>query len=152
MQYTGEKPWDPVTLDCYPCADKTSSATLYEDDTLTTAYQRGEFRNTPITLAADEAAKTVQVEIGAAEGNFQGAPDKRAWILRIHLPADWPKNPARVAINGKPINLSIRWLKRDATAMPLGDPIGAPDGDVFEISLPATPVSQSQSVEISLVR
>ncbi len=66
MQYTGEKPWDPVTLDCYPCAGKTSSATLYEDDTLTTAYQRGEFRNTPITVAADETAKTVQC------GNWRG--------------------------------------------------------------------------------
>ena len=150
MQYTGEKPWDPVTLDCYPCAGKTSSATLYEDDTLTTAYQRGEFRNTPITVAADETAKTVHVEIGAAKGSFQGAPDNRAWVLRIHPPADWPKNPAQVTINGKKINLAIRWLKRDAAAMPLGDPTGAPDGDVFEISLPATPVSQSQSVEISL--
>ena len=66
MQYTGEKPWDPVTLDCYPCAGKTNSATLYEDDTLTTAYQRGEFRNTPITVAADETAKTVQC------GNWRG--------------------------------------------------------------------------------
>ena len=95
MQYTGEKPWDPVTLDCYPCAGKTSSATLYEDDTLTTAYQRGEFRNTPITVSADETAKTVHVEIGAAKGSFQGALKTRAWILRIHPPADWPKNPAR---------------------------------------------------------
>jgi hypothetical protein len=33
--------------------------------------------------------------------------------------------------------------------MPLGDPTGAPDGDVFEINLPATRVSHSQSVEIS---
>ena len=84
---------------------------------------------------------------------FSGAPDNRAWVLRIHPPADWPKNPARgVTINGKKINLSVRSLKRDAAAMPLGDPAGAPDGDVFEISLPATPVSQSQSVEISLSR
>jgi alpha-glucosidase (family GH31 glycosyl hydrolase) len=160
MQYTGEKPWDPVTLDCYPCAGpllrsrtaeggETNSATLYEDDTLTTAYQRGEFRNTRITSSANETAKTVHVEIGAAKGSFDGALSNRAWVLRIHPPADWPKNPAQVAINGRKINLSIRWLKRDAAAMPLGDPTGAPDGDVFEISLPATPVSQSQSVEVS---
>jgi len=149
MQYTGEKPWDPVTLDCYPCAGKTRSATLYEDDTLTTAYQRGEFRNTPITVAADETAKTVHVEIGAAKGSFQGAPDNRAWVLRIHPPTDWPKDPAQVTVNGKKSNLSVRWLKRDTAAMPLGDPTGAADGDVFEISLPATPVSQSHSVEVS---
>ncbi len=149
MQYTGEKPWNPVTLDCYPGARETNSATLYEDDTLTTAYQRGEFRNTRITSSADETAKTVHVEIGAAKGNFHGALNNRAWALRIHPPADWPKSPPQVAINGKKIELPIRWLKRDAAAMPLGDPAGAPDGDVFEISLPATPVSHSQSVEIS---
>jgi len=149
MQYTGEKPWDPVTLDCYPYAGETNSAVLYEDDTLTTAYQRGDFRNTLITVLTAEAAQIIHVEIGAAEGHFRGAPDKRAWILRIHPPADWPKNPAHVAVNGKKINLPIRWLKRDLSAMPLGDPIGAPDGDIFEIRLPAAPVSQSQSLEIS---
>ena len=47
MQFTGEKPWNPVTLDLYPRAGETNAANLYEDDTLTTAYQRGEFRNTP---------------------------------------------------------------------------------------------------------
>lgn len=149
MQFTGEKPWDPVTLDCYPYAGYTNSAVLYEDDTLTTAYQRGEFRNTRITAATGETAKKLHVEIGAAEGNFRGAPDKRAWILRIHPPADWPKNPARVAVNGRNINLAIRSLKREMSATPLGDPIGAPDSEVFEISLPAAPVSQSQSLEIS---
>ena len=148
MQYTGEKPWAPVTLDCYPSAGETNSAVLYEDDTLTTAYQRGEFRDTLITATAEETAETVHVQIGAAGGNFRGAPVSRAWVLRIHPPAGWPKNPAQVTLNSRKINPSIQWLKRDAAAMPLGDPAGAPDGDVFEISLPATPVSQSQSVEI----
>ena len=32
--------------------------------------------------------------------------------------------------------------------MPFGDKTGAPDADVFEISLPDTPVAESQSVEI----
>ncbi|HKW30674.1 MAG TPA: TIM-barrel domain-containing protein [Verrucomicrobiae bacterium] len=149
MQFTGEKPWDPVTLDCYPYAGETNSAVLYEDDTLTTAYQRGEFRSTLITAATGETAKIIHVEIGAAEGHFRGALDKRAWILRIHPPADWPKNPPQVAVNGRKIDLPSRWLKRDTIAMPLGDPTGAPDGGIFEITLPTTPVSQSQSVLIS---
>ena len=46
MQFTGETPWSPITLDLYPRAAETNSANLYEDDTLTTAYRRGEFRNT----------------------------------------------------------------------------------------------------------
>ena len=151
MQFTGEKPWNPVTLDLYPRVAETNTANLYEDDTLTTAYQRGEFRNTPITASADDADRTVRVKIGAAKGNFQGASKKRAWMLRIHPPADWPKNlaPAQVRVNGKKINAPIHRLNRDATAMPFGDQSGAPDADVFEVTLPAAPVSKSQSVEIS---
>jgi hypothetical protein len=164
MQYTGEKPWNPITLDLYPRAGETNSATLYEDDTVTTAYQRGEFRNTFFTASADDAAKIVRVEIGAAKGNFGGESKERAWTLRIHLPAapkrsegglaNWPKEltPIEVKINGKPINIldwPIRHLARAAGAMPFGDPTGAPDGEVFEINLPASPVAQSRSVEIS---
>jgi hypothetical protein len=99
---------------------------------------------------ADDAAKTVSVAIGAAAGSFQGALDERAWILRIHPPADWPKNlaPADVRVNGEKINAQIHLLKHDAAAMPFGDKSGAPDADVFEITLPAAPVARSQSVEI----
>ena len=151
MQYTGQLPWDPVTLDLYPCAGETNSATLYEDDTLTTAYQRGEFRNTLIAASADDADRTVRVKIGAATGTFHGASKTRAWVLRIHPLADWPKDlaPAQVKANGKKINVPIHRLNRDVTAMPFGDKTGAPDADVFELTLPAASVSKSQSVEIS---
>jgi alpha-glucosidase (family GH31 glycosyl hydrolase) len=62
MQFTGEKPWNPVTLDVYPLAGTTATTTLYEDDTRTVAYRRGEFRQTQITAAADDAAKTVRCQ------------------------------------------------------------------------------------------
>ena len=93
----------------------------------------------------------MRVEIGAVEGKFRGALRKRAWILRIHPPVDWPKNlaPADVTVNGKLINASIHLLKHEAAAMPFGDPSGAPDSDVFEVALPAAPVTRGQSVEIS---
>ncbi|HLX95036.1 MAG TPA: TIM-barrel domain-containing protein [Verrucomicrobiae bacterium] len=151
MQFTGEKPWNPLTLDLYPCAGETNTAVLYEDDTLTTAYQRGEFRNTPITATADDAAKTVRVAIGAATGGFQKALNERSWILRIHPPAAWPKDwtPGKVEINGRKTSPPVHRLVRAGSAMPLGDSIGAPDGDVYEIDLPATPVSRNQSVVVS---
>jgi len=150
MQFTGEKPWNPITLDLYPRAGETNTANLYEDDTLTTAYQRGEFRNTSIQSSADDAKKIVRVGIGAARGNFHGALKKRAWTLRIHLPADWPKNvaPSRLSVNGRETDVLFHQLNRAATAMPFGDKPGAPDADVYEIILPAAPVSESQSVEI----
>jgi len=152
MQYTGEKPWNPITLDVYARATDTNSTTLYEDDTLTTAYQRGEFRTTSIQSSAGIAPKIVGVEIGAAKGTFKNALKKRAWTLRLHLPVDWPKNlmPTDVKVNGKQIKAQVHRLSRDAAAMPFGDRSGAPDADVFEISLPSAPVSESQTVEIYL--
>src|SRR5208282_2748227 len=142
----------PVTLDFYPRVGEVNWADLYEDDTLTTAYQRGKFRRTDIWLSTDEAEKivVVRVDITAAKGNFHGALKERAWTLRIHPPVDWLKNlaPTDVRVNGKKINAQIHLLNRDATAMPFGDRAGAPDSDVFEVALPAAPVSQSQSLEI----
>ena len=150
MQFTGEKPWNPITLDLYARVAETNTANLYEDDTLTTAYQRGEFRNTSITASADDAVMTVHVNIGAAKGSFKNALKQRAWLLRIHPPAGWPKNlvPRDVRVNGEKINALIHVLSRDTAAMPFGDQSGAPDADVFEISLPEMPVSKSQLVEI----
>ncbi len=150
MQYTGQMPWDPIMLDVYPRPGETNGATLYEDDTLTIAYQRGKFRNTAVTATADDAGKTVSVKIGPAVGKFNGALKERAWTLRIHPPADWPKDPkaVQVTINRKRIDAQVRRLNREVTAMPLGDPAGAPDAAVFEVSLPAASVTHSQAVEI----
>lgn len=136
---------------------ETNSATLYEDDTQTTAYQRGEFRDTRITASAGAADKTVRVEIGAAAGNFSGALPARAWTLRIHPPPNWSKDlkPTTVTLNGRPVNLSdepVQRLVRAQNALPLGDKPGAPDGDVFEFNLPTAPVSKSQEVEMTFAR
>ena len=120
---------------------------------MTTAYQHGQFRKTDIGLTTDETEQgaVIRVEIAAAKGTFHGAPVKRAWTLRIHPSANWPKEwmAKGVKINGQASNLPIHRLARAENAMPLGDATGAPDGDVFEISLPAARVSHSQSVEIS---
>ena len=44
MMYTGEKPWDPITLNVWPKGDSTGS--LYEDDDHTTAYIQGDSTTT----------------------------------------------------------------------------------------------------------
>ncbi|HUA66664.1 MAG TPA: TIM-barrel domain-containing protein [Alphaproteobacteria bacterium] len=149
MQYTSEMPWNQITLDAYPDT-QTASATLYEDDTRTTAYKKGQFRRTMISTTADDGAKTVSVEIGAGEGHFKGALMKRAWIIRIHPPASWPRDltPAQVYINGKGVELPVHILARAETAMPFGDASGAPDGDVYELTLPTTRVSKAIQVVV----
>ncbi len=149
MQYTGERSWNPITLDVYPDA-QNASATLYEDDTLTTAYKDGQFRNTIIAASADDGTKTVTVQIAAGKGHFKGALMKRAWTLRIHSPRSWPKDltPARVTLNGRKSELPVHKLSRAEIAMPFGDATGAPDGDIYELTLPATDVSRSITVNI----
>lgn len=46
LQYTGEKPADPITLRVYSGAD--GKFDLYEDDGLTYGYERGAFSNIPL--------------------------------------------------------------------------------------------------------
>ena len=79
MQYSGEKPIDPVTLDIYPFGN--SSAKLYEDDGLSLNYQKGEFAQTEITCS--EKGESVKVEILVSEGKFKVAD--RNYTLLIHL-------------------------------------------------------------------
>jgi hypothetical protein len=147
MQYTGQLPWDPVTLDAYPSTTENDPTTLYEDDTLTTAYQQGQYRNTPITTWANDASKTVSVLIGAATGTFSNASPQRSWVVRLHRPLDWTSDwvPTQVTVNGQPIGPILRYI-RNSTAMPLGADNGAPDGDVFEVTVPESSVLGSNLV------
>ena len=149
MQYTSAQPWNPITLDIYPTTE-SAWATLYEDDTLTVAYKKGQFRNTMISASSDDATKTVNVQIGAAVGHFRGALGKRAWTVRIHLPSSWPQGltPGQVTINGRKSNIPVHRLARAQSAMPFGDSIGAPDGDVYEITVPSTKVSRPIRVTV----
>jgi len=73
LQYTGEKPADPVTLFVYTGADGRFS--LYEDDGLTYGYEKGAFSRIP--LRWDEAARTLH--IGAREGSFPGMLAERSF-------------------------------------------------------------------------
>lgn len=144
MQYTGQLPWDPVTLDAYPNTTETAQTSLYEDDTLTTAYQRGQFRQTVIKTWADDASKTVSIAIGAAAGSYSNAPALRSWVARIHRPPDWPSDlaPSSVTVNGVAAGPVVRRAK-NTSGMPLGAEDGAPDADVFEVTVPATPVQST---------
>ena len=150
MAYTGQSPWSPVTLDAYPSTTETDQTTIYEDDTLTTAYQQGQFRNTTIKTWADDANKTVSVSIGSAVGSYPGAAMQRSWVLRLHRPPDWSSDlaVATVTLNGNVIGPAVRRIK-NASAMPLGADNGAPDADLFEITVPAGSVLTSNLVVAS---
>ena len=66
LQYTGEKPADPIELRIYRGAD--GKFTLYEDDGESYAYEKGEHATIVITWS--EATRTLS--IGARTGTFPG--------------------------------------------------------------------------------
>ena len=75
LQYTSEKPADPITLYVYAGAD--GAVTLYEDDGLTYGYERGAFARIPIQW--NDAAKILT--IGKREGSFPGMLARRTFEI-----------------------------------------------------------------------
>ena len=75
LQYTDEKPADPITLLIYTGAEGRFS--LYEDDGTSYGYERGEFAGIP--LRWDERSRTLI--IGRREGSFPGMLVSRTFRL-----------------------------------------------------------------------
>jgi len=73
IQYTGEKPADPITLCVYTGAD--GQFTIYEDDGLTYDYEKKAFATIPIHW--DDKSRTLT--IGKREGSFNGMLQKRTF-------------------------------------------------------------------------
>jgi alpha-D-xyloside xylohydrolase len=73
LQYTTEKPADPVTLYVYTGSD--GAFTLYEDDGLTYGYEKGAFARIPVRWSQRAGTLT----IGAREGSFPGMLSDRTF-------------------------------------------------------------------------
>ncbi|MEO8777859.1 MAG: TIM-barrel domain-containing protein [Rhodanobacter sp.] len=89
-QYTGEKPDAPITLLIYTGANGHFS--LYEDAGTTYGYEQGHYARIPMSY--DDAAGALT--LGKREGDGQGAPAKREFIIRRINPA----HPDADALNG----------------------------------------------------
>ncbi len=77
LQWTGEKPADPVTLFVYAGAD--GAFTLYEDDGLTYGYEKGAFSRIP--LRWNDATGTLT--IGKRQGSFPGMLAQRTFEVVV---------------------------------------------------------------------
>ncbi len=77
LQYTAEKPADPITLFVY--AGKDATFTLYEDEGLNYNYERGAF--TEIKFTWSEALKTLS--IAERKGQFEGMLSKRTFNIIV---------------------------------------------------------------------
>ena len=76
-QYVDEKPDAPLVLNVY--AGASGQASLYEDDGVSNAYERGDY--TRIPLRYDERTRTVY--IGARSGKYAGMPATRQIRVRL---------------------------------------------------------------------
>ena len=81
MEWSAEKPADDILLAVYAGAD--ASFTLYEDDGLTYAYEKGAYSTIPITW--DDAARALT--IGARAGSFPGMLESRHFKVVLYDPS-----------------------------------------------------------------
>jgi alpha-glucosidase len=96
MEYTGQKPVDPLILNVWPQDNgKSSSYTLYEDSGYSEYYKRGIYAQTSISAA--QQGGTLKVDIAPVKGGYPGMLASRGYELRT--PDDWP--PASVTVNGQ---------------------------------------------------
>jgi alpha-glucosidase len=103
MQYTSQKPLDPLIVNVFPLEDgESSSYTLYEDAGNSRDYQRGEFARTE--LRSSEKGSELTVEIVAAKGTYKGMPTARGYEIR--LPGDWP--PETATVNEHPLTYTAQ--------------------------------------------
>jgi alpha-glucosidase (family GH31 glycosyl hydrolase) len=105
MNYVGEKPWDPMTLDIWPGAPSASARgqiDLYEDDGTTYDFERGVYRMTPITCVTENGTTTVTLAkpegTGFQPASLAGTGKPRRLILQIHGP-----QPKEALLGSQPI-------------------------------------------------
>jgi alpha-D-xyloside xylohydrolase len=107
IQYTGEKPANPVTLYVYAGAD--GGFTLYEDDGLTYDYEHGAF--TRIRILWNNARR--ELTIGKREGSFKGMLKERAFnvvLITKKRPAGFSSAPAperSAKYDGQPVQIKF---------------------------------------------
>jgi hypothetical protein len=90
MQYTGQKPVDPLSVHVYGFAPvelagetRISAFSLYEDDGLSTAYRSGEFQRTDLRLSQTEESVRFDVTPESGDGVFQSVAG-RGYRLQFH--------------------------------------------------------------------
>jgi alpha-D-xyloside xylohydrolase len=107
LQYTDEKPADPITLFVY--AGRDGAFTLYEDDGVSTGYETGEYAT--IQLRWNDASRTLT--IGKRGGSFPGMRGRRTFqiVLISHdrpLPFSFtPKADRTVVYGGAPVTVKL---------------------------------------------
>lgn len=107
MDYTAQKPADPITLYVYTGRD--ASFTIYEDEGINYNYEKGQYAHIPIYY--DQG--THSLTIGERRGSFPGMPENRTfqieWVAAAH-PVGMSLvsgSSELIQYNGKPVTLKL---------------------------------------------
>jgi alpha-glucosidase (family GH31 glycosyl hydrolase) len=102
MQYTGQKPVDPLILEIESLPDNGKSTySVYDDSSKGEDYKRGICTWTDID--AKQSGDDFTVEIAPIRGSYPGMLRERGYEIR--LPADWP--PESVTVNGTNLSFAM---------------------------------------------
>ena len=80
MNYTGEKPQDPITFNIYPDDSSSAAGTLYEDDGVSPNYKQGAFRRTIASVKRVGAGYVVTTS--APQGSYSPGARKFNFVIR----------------------------------------------------------------------
>lgn len=151
MSYTGERPWDTITVEAYPAAGSSETRELYEDDGISNGYLKSEFVKTPVHMR--ERAHSLELTVGAAEGRFPAMLSARRWVVRIHLLRGQEVDTAE--LHGQSVPFRVLRPVEPRTALdpvPLlgkGADVGKA-GPVIEVDLGSLPSSESAKLTLRL--
>ena len=155
MQYSWEKPWEPVTVEAFPPASGKVVRELYEDDRCSLDYQKGEFMRTRLELSRPDQ-KQIELTIDPAKGKFPEQIEKRGWIVRLHLLAG--ERATSVKVDGKRVDARVL----SPAGQPAGDAVlpmpllGAGShpasraGPILEIEIEPAETSKGRAVSVML--
>ncbi len=108
MEYSNQKPVDPLILDIYPGSD--AAFKLYEDDGTSLNYTKDAFARTNLNMEMT-SPKSLTVTIAATVGHYDGQLQKRGYKLEVHLPS----KPKTVKLQGK--LTPCQWDAKSGTAV-----------------------------------
>ena len=122
-------PLTTLRVCCYPGAEgQTGRATLYEDDGVTMAYEKGQSATTPLSYS--RKGNTVTVTVGATVGRYAGQPARRS--VAVELPDT--AAALKATVDGKPVAAAY-------------DPLNF----VSRITVPARPINRPTVVVVQAV-
>jgi alpha-glucosidase len=124
MRNTGEKPWDPLTLEVFPSGK--SAFTLYRDDGRTFAYQSGDYT---LTQLASDATSDSSLHFTIAESNKRFTPSR--YLARFHL----RHRPRSVELDHVKLEVSAWTWNADDRVLAVEVPDGASTDHEIDVRL-----------------